>query len=549
MLEFRIDFPSLCICGFVLTGLLFITGCSETVDFKLNTHYRVTANEAPTEPERIHLYLDVSKGMQGYFNARSGADFIRRLPQDNVTYYRFAKVNRWDPQPIKLLPTETRDFGEMINTKQVRNGEKLFTGVSNRYSNIIEHFAEKFDSESISVLITDGITSTRPREEYELEYSRLMRAMQNLSEREEGVSLYQYAMPFSGYYYLQPNDKERTALDSVSRNLFILVFGKREFHPFLDRAFGKELNAERYEHFRVPLQNRVRIRAVQHPGIYQDYDLELEISLGEKLPPPYRRLFEQQLHQILLVKDENDQTIPTRVIVDSVSRSRAMYARLEFEGDWSRIPKTLRLIAERNVDFPEIDSWEDLNNPLEEDPDSLDHARTYHLSDITNGLREVYNKEGTILFEHSFTWEKSSYLSGHRCLYFVLGKPSQVQWYGRLYYLLAGIMLFISLASALFFYRSHVFDNSNDGVSQKVWMRIWLTASFSVAAVSLIALLVWGSVGDEVRLSFGIQLAAAAWNGFLALLMYLLVSLLVRGQSRKLYHIPTFITLSNPKQK
>lgn len=244
-----------------------------TEDGEDETEKTVEEKVVETRPSLVNVYIDASGSMRDYFgkvdleNMSEALTKISQVPEDfNVKYYV------WSVPPKEINRDEL--------TKKLIN--KALNGQSTVFSKIFGPMVEESGSDTLAVLISDGLISssmaeTKLSDNYtELDLGHLTTDIQKVLHKSgRAISIYRMEGDFDGYYYNKTNAKVRY---KGERPFFVFVMGKPATVRYFDSEarqgnLGEEYKDAESLHFgTAPKNMQFRLEPTEGSDNMADFD-------------------------------------------------------------------------------------------------------------------------------------------------------------------------------------------------------------------------------------------------------------------------------------
>jgi len=189
--------------------------------------FGVVSAEAPSPPKNFNVFIDASRSIYGFTAPNSKFhdiinSVISRIPQDaKIQLYAFGRSSEELEGDLRKMmhKLSDRNFYSQSNTDLCKPFEKHI----------------KLDPNSVNLIITDMVQSTKYATQDRALFARLLR--QHLGDN-GFLSLMAVQADFHGDYYSEKTPLTIKVDDASTRPLYCLAFGNRKFSRFVQDKIG-----------------------------------------------------------------------------------------------------------------------------------------------------------------------------------------------------------------------------------------------------------------------------------------------------------------------
>lgn len=474
-------------------------------------------NEGELLPSKIHVYLDCSGSMQGFFRTSRNSSVIDLIGNMNTDFVQNdVKVvfHKFDNQTA-LVSEGFEVFSDSALTSSFYNCG------NNLYSVPLREIAHAMDSlpNELHLVLTDGVVST---DNPSREKSKLLDVLAKFSKSDNSnISLYQYSFGFDGLYYPQPprpgnyNHELSVRTGPVNRNFYTIALGNARYKSFLDGIFLEDNHADNSEHFNSYEEEKVRIERVCDSRYVVDGTFYLKAWITDELAS--NDAFLNSFYSISIDKES---------LIDLNPLGAGEYL-MEVSLPKSGEIENLKIINK----YDQIDSskWWSLDYDIEREPSDaglIDHSKTFQLDVLVKAFSNIYRDEPS--YKQSIIIKKADHSSLFSGLYtFILGQQKEGFWLTtNIYAKLSLTSIVLSLIIAVTFFKSGWFDFKPDPMR---WYKGLLAGClFVVFALSVLFIYGGYTLCPDLPFRLSTVLGHAGVTMFYAFAVYLITSLSIK---------------------
>lgn len=493
------------------------------------TEYFVLEDE-DSKPSKVHIYLDCSRSMQGFFSTGIESKAVEILGNINTEFVKQGidvDFHRFD-NGVEVFANSFGEFSEAaLNPYFYRCQNNLFSAPLKEITSAIDSLPS-----DLHIIVTDGVTSTYNPER---ELADLKNILAQYSKIEDSnISLYQYTFPFNGRYFPQPPYINKTTLrersiltGSVERNFYAIGFGKQQFISFLDEIFLEKNRALLNQHFNGYLNKDISLSHIDDANLLAKSQVLLTLNLPENL---------QDRESILSSLNVTD--LKGDKIDFSTSQSGKSQFLLTIQSSAKPELDTIKVIVSHRGEFST--KWDSLNYEVTREPLSsteIDHSKTFQLDLLVDAFSYVYLNSPS--FSRKVILKKSERRSFFGPIYFGFpGRQKHRFWvedgvYGKL----TIVFVFLGLIVPIIFYKAGWFDFIENPMSW--WYKMLGLAVFLVSTMSVFIIYHGYSKGsNSLPLSWVPVAQHTLLTGLYTAIVFTTISLLIKKANHNLNHIP-----------
>jgi hypothetical protein len=507
--------------------VLLLTSCGEVRE--------VSLSEEQTNLNKVHIYLDNSMSMKGFFNVKN-SEAIRFIGNMNTDlekkgiarmFYKFNTkcdtVSRvFSAFSSSALVSEESD-AKKSDTKQ------FYDGKNNVFSVPLDTITKsiQLNTNEVHIILTDAVLSPTggniAKEIADIQY--VLAGYTNLAG--SNISIYQFRYQFAGTYYAQPSD---TPVEKVNtkRNFYAIVLASQKYTALIDELM---LNNEcvNYQHLNNALKSVVVLDNASAKQTVLNNRIDIKLlpksnsnawadSTVKALAKSEWVLIDQEKKEKKIIPIEQDTT-------ESVLRFKVDLAKAKIDSTFTVCLKKPNFL---------LNCWDSLDYKVESEPTnaSLDHSKTFGLNNLLKAFHYLYKDKYAL--EYNFAIQSSIVFSPMLLYTIVLPEQQGTKLQKSLLYWILLVIALLPILVAFHFYQTE--DPSERTVKlQKSWLLRGLMSMLGVAILSAATLAIFSPpcTDCEGSVSVGILLLYTGYNAiFSFVLPYFGMSLFLRAKAQ-----------------